>query len=326
MAFSAQTATDLNDILAKANTFFGGQGWTVNSFIDDASKYGGDVFTGKRLHLQKTMATEAGNVTVYANLRSANNQTVYEFGGTQASYKLTGIACNCSRGYDAGESWDYQPDSTNEYSASSVAGGANIRKTSAITCHFYSGTHSGAIIMTGTDQWYAVSFGVTNLGVPFYACSGGHQPNYSGDNYGWAKGMLTITGTSNNAQLYGSALWKEENSKWTHVATYSGITYLRSNSHAPPYPDTPSRYLIEATPDQYTGNPLLAPSAFVSTDQPSTYLPIVLMGNCPDITMVSMTNLDEAEVLTISSDEWVCYSVNNDPTYGNIQWGYAIKK
>ena len=173
MAFSVQTATDLNDILTKANTFFAAQGWTVNSFIDDASKYSGDVFTGKRLHIQKSLSSEAGNVTVYANLRSANNQNVYAYGGTNSNYRLTGIALNCSRGYDGGQSWDTQPSSTNHFTTSSVAGSAHLRTTSSIPCHFFSNDSFGAIIMEGTDQWYGTIWGVTSLGVPFYTCSGG---------------------------------------------------------------------------------------------------------------------------------------------------------
>jgi hypothetical protein len=325
MAFSEQTATDLNDILVRANTFFGADSWTINSFIDDSSKYGGDVFTGKRLHIQKDFTTDAGVVTCYANLRSANNQNVYEYEGTTGNALITGIACNCSRGYSGALSWDYQTLAINTHNALSEAGSANLRKTSTIKCHFFSGENSGAILMEGTDQWYAVVFGVTNLGVPFYACSGGYRAGDSSEVYGKSKTMLSSDGTSNNDSYFSSALYKEELGKWTYASSSVAMSGTRQINHQPAFSNI-AKDLFDTTPDTYTGNPILIPSHFVSTDETSTYIPLVDMGHCPDIAIVNMKNLQDEDVISIGADNWVCYFVNNDATYGSLEWGYALKK
>jgi hypothetical protein len=322
MAYLAQTATDLNDILTKANTFFSGQGWTVNKFEDDSSKYGGDVFTGKRLHIQKSLSSEAGNVTVYANLRSANNQNVYAYQGTSTNYRITGIALNCSRGYDGLQSWDTQPSRTNHYTTSSVAGSAHLRTTATIECRFFSNDSFGAIIMEGTDQWYGLIWGVTSLGVPFYACSGGQQTNWNTSNYAYSKSMLANQSTASSLRhIYGSALYKEETGKWTHVDS-NGFAPGDEGEHSAPYAIYPEE-LIDRTPDTYTGNPVLAPTDFMTTY--TTGAPFILMGNIPGVSLINMKNLQDGDEVTISSDVWSCYFVNNDATYGN-DWGYALLK
>ena len=60
MSYATGTYTSINDSLNKfaawaVNTGTGANDWTSNLLADDSDKYGGDVFTGRRFHLQKTI-------------------------------------------------------------------------------------------------------------------------------------------------------------------------------------------------------------------------------------------------------------------------------
>ena len=92
--------------------------------------------------------------------------------------------------------------------------------------------------------------------------------------------------------------------------------------HMTPYGMYPES-LVNSTPDQYTGNPILVPTEFMTTY--TTGAPYILMGNIPGVSLINMKNLEDGDEVSISSDDWSCYFVNSDPTYGN-EWGYALLK
>ncbi len=82
--------TQLIDIL---KTYFEARGWTTNLFEDYRLQYGGDAYTGKRFHTQKSI----GGHTRYLNLRSFKNQEIFTYNLVD---QHTGIGAIASTGYD----------------------------------------------------------------------------------------------------------------------------------------------------------------------------------------------------------------------------------
>ena len=351
MAYLQQTATDLNDILAKANTFFSGQGWTTR-IATDSSKYYGDVWVGTRLHLEKSIDTDIGAVVCYANLRSANNQQVYEADPTEdGNYNVTGIACYCSRGYNAGSAWDYQPTGPLGYDKwpsttwHSTGGVCHLRKTASIQCHFFSGTHSGAIVMEGVDQFFHCIFGVTDLGVPFWSTDGGANCNQdTTSEYKNSKSAFTMRTPANsnaighqgcfvNDAAKGVAnefIWRlcaSANMNSLNETTIGGrgamIGYSREDDNV-----SICNNLIKYNPDSSTANPLLVPlEAYTADDFESLYYAQpILLGTVPDAALISVKYLGDGSVIDIGSVSWVVFSCYPIYTFNTQYHGYAFRK
>lgn len=71
LASGGDVLTQLMDII---KTYVEARGWTTNLYEDYRWKYDGDDYTGKRLHIQKTI----DGIARYMNLRSFKNQEIYD--------------------------------------------------------------------------------------------------------------------------------------------------------------------------------------------------------------------------------------------------------
>lgn len=107
MAFSSGIATDQDDLLDKLRSFALGEGWTINSFINDTSTYNRASTSGKRLHISKN--------GMYFNFRSSDGANVFDAQTITGSssfwddWRLYGIAVNGSTGYSGASVWENQP-------------------------------------------------------------------------------------------------------------------------------------------------------------------------------------------------------------------------
>lgn len=371
MAYSNQTASDLNDILSRFNTFLLANGWTTR-IASDASEYNDPLFpsgfTGVRLHVEKDITTDIGVVTCYSNLRSCNNQKVIkkwrqnstESAQLNAGEKWTGIACYGSRGYNSGLSWDFQPTgplyetglSTDIYE-DSCAGVANLRKTGNISCHFFSGTHSAAIVMQGIDQYYFVSFGVTDLGIPFWCCSGGESAGVSTANYLKSKVGFHCRSVDNIGPIHHQGFYINGKDAFDDSATYiwrlctaSSFSTLYGASGKDPsggigygnWADVDdnclSQALIRLSPDPTTGNPLLAPMeayTAINNHTGGSYVSdLILLGSIPDMALVNIKYLGDASSIDIDGVTWKVFSQvtpfgGDYSNQNSLYYGYAMR-
>ncbi len=120
MTFQNGTLTGPDNAIDTLKLFLENDGWTVNLYETDNTTYktwSGLIGTGKRLHVQKTASD--GVTEMYFNFRSVNRGIIYEdhypYDTTKYNDRyiseVTGLGLYGSTGFDAEESWDYQPGS-----------------------------------------------------------------------------------------------------------------------------------------------------------------------------------------------------------------------
>jgi len=180
MAYQTGTYSGINDALTEWKDFLLAQGWTINDFSNDSSDYdAGPAFTGKRLHIQKTI----GSTTHYFNFRSCSGQRVFDY----SSYEpVTGICVNGSTGYNAGNTWDYQPGYTPYQYGESESGGGCVDKIVELGGnYFFSATATSATAVFTTDSTntdYRIMTIGDIEGRSIYSASGGYDATTNGTN------------------------------------------------------------------------------------------------------------------------------------------------
>lgn len=323
MAYQTGTYSGVNNALDLLRAWFVAQGWTVNSFIDDSSKYDGAVFTGKRLHVQKTI----GETTCYFNFRSAQSQQVFEDSqwGDIFSTDVTGICVNGSTGYNAGNTWDYQPGATVARYTSDTDSSGGCADALDITggdyFFFATGTTVTAVFTsTNTDSDYrAVTVGVIE-GRPMYASSGGGR-NYTGD-VDRSAYMMNIVGanvTTNHMAFFDGTAW------CNGVGVLGNITYsvggLAQWSAAASIGSNAYIILLN-TPEPFRGNAQLVPISPVCTQASSTvYYPL---GTLEGTFLINMENYSNEAEVTLGSSTYKLFNIRNgESTY---PWGMAFLK
>ena len=144
--YSTSTYTGVNNSLDQIRIFLLADGWTINSFVDDGSHYSfindGDTFTGKRLHVSKTI----NGTPVFINMRSAWDQGVLK-GSSTGGDPVNGICINGSTAYDGGDAWDLQENACTNPAYPDNSSGGNIDGILSGTgsFHFFLVTHIGHI-------------------------------------------------------------------------------------------------------------------------------------------------------------------------------------
>lgn len=114
---SASGGDVYTQLMAIVKTYVEARGWTSNLYEDYGLQYDGDIYMGKRLHIQKTIDT----IDRFINLRSFKNQRIF----MSTQYGLnTGIGMITSTAYDG---------ATRSVTLSSVVdrGGGTIRFNTA---------------------------------------------------------------------------------------------------------------------------------------------------------------------------------------------------
>ena len=315
MAYQSAVATDLNDLMSDAHTFFLANGWAVNAWADDAYKLAGDAWTGKRLNISKTL----GGTAVYVNLKNGNNQRVTTSSDTDA--RLKGVAMGMSTGYDAGSSYWY--DHQNADTHFPVAGGD---LDNSILTVFFSNDYMGAIGITSTWGWRFVVFGVTSQGLPFHMGSQMYRyqttvrPTYlyflepagythAGHNFGLRYDSTWLTGGyATDTDHYMS----------TVSAGQANFGYLRigGNSERSPY----KRLLDESRPVANVG-PFLLESTWLTRLTGERCMRSC--GNCPDVAFLNMNSLTDASQITVGGDDWRIFLVDSN---AGSDYGIALKE
>jgi len=327
MAYLNYTASGYNDALDNFQQWAVTNGWTSNSFIDDASYYEGSAFTGKRSHLQKTGG--AKSLTAYVNMRSATSQRVFsEDFSLNRQYITSGIAVNLSTGYNSGNTWDMQPGysqfSGETFSVGTMAGAANLPlETTSMDCHFFA-SNSGDTI-TGmfqsddeSDIYFGICFGFSSKGDYFCAGSQGGYSVSADNAYG-----LFNSGAGVNGGWFcdgtNQRRWGGEYGTWD---SYSGLSCYNRPSVTATANNVSEDYLVRYSVDGFLGNTALVPS-MVHTDDAISSRNIVPLGEIPGVKFVNMTNFSTLEDKTVGTDTYKLFRAKNGS--GNI-FGVAIEK
>lgn len=298
MAYSTGTYTGVNDALNKLAAWAVTNGWTQNDLSDDSEKYAGDTFTGRRAHLYKSI----NGLDVYMNLRSCENQRVWEYSGPY----VTGICINGSTAYIGGTHWDKQTNHTNHYgSTSSICGCVDDIITTGGTYHFFAtGTNITAVFETDStySDWRILSFGRIGS-VPYYAASGGHRYVNETTSYDARSSFLISSysaGDTGNWSFWDGTRWYR-----SYLYRYYGAEYVAT---APIDSYGISDALTDYSPDSFRGNVQLAPIIQFTTK--SLAFEQYHVGEYEGIKAVNMTNHSEGdEIVYGGGDTYKLFSI-----------------
>ncbi len=319
MAFSSGTllvggGDVLLQLIGIIKTFVEADGWTTNLFADDSDDYGGGPYTGKRLHIQKTIDGTAR----FMNLRSFKAQEVFSDTGV---VEETGIAAIASTGYNVANDWDKQPGYTSEPingGTVSLGCGAIDLPDDVLSYHLFS-QNSGNniyIVCQNSTGYTGILFGVTSTGNYFLSGS-----VLDGSSSLATNALLTRAIGSGSLTLR-----KSDDSAWVdwpgpQVGKSSLPRTISTNS-----PSTAEleysivSRLLEISPDNFKGNNPLIPS----------YMGIVATANDPDfvfagtvegIKYVNMLFVSSLTELIFGGDTYVLFRLyvaddSNDATVG----------
>lgn len=314
MAYQTGTFSGYNDALDIVRAFVAGlTAWTVDSFVDDSSKYSGDTFTGKRLHVHRG--------SEYFNFRSATNQVVFE--GT--AVPTSGIAMYGSRGYSGALSWDYQANGILNGSVESMGGHCNTMVDSG-TYYLFSDANEYAVTAlfesAYPDVFTKMTFGLTSYGQQMFACN---DLNLDVDYL-----FTHITASEQTNGEYSSGLFNSVISQWTtglDDETPANNTLIHPLSTVAT-DASPLRYAtntVTYSPNEVTGNPVFCPSHFWWYNTTGNYQ---YVGAVPDMYLTSMRYYTNGQEVTLpDSSVYVVFTNNySDEALGGKGAGIAIKK
>ena len=314
MGFQTGSYSNQNELLNLFAAWAVANGWTQNLLTDDSFRYGGDTFTGRRLHLQKTI----NGTDCYFNLRSTSNQRVYSYSGYDA---VTGICVNGSTGFDSGQSWDTQPGYTPYYYGQSTSSGGcvdAINETGGAYT-FYAQDDSLSMQILSQSTWgdnRFLTIGCTSLGAPIYSASGGTSNEFSTTNtYDDRSAYMGRSGgdgiPSAGAAVLLTAGWHVLDTYYTTGVSRrlkplvdvngTGAGVLTGASSVSPS--------IAYSPEPFRGNaplPVFAP--VVSQGSSSEFYPVGVLSS---IRFINMTNYSNGEEITVGSDTYKMYRIFN---------------
>ena len=180
-ALLAKDGDVYTQLMAIIKTYVEARGWTSNLYEDYGLQYDGDIYMGKRLHIQKTIDA----IDRFINLRSYKNQRIMNWTGYALS---TGIGMLTSTAYDG---------ATRSRTLSSVAdqGGGTIRFNSSLLYSFVGAT----VTVSGTTNYngnHTVTGVDPTIGKQWVEVSAAYVSNQSGTIVGnsWWDGMTGTTG------------------------------------------------------------------------------------------------------------------------------------
>lgn len=306
MAYSTGSYTGLNDALNLFAAWAVTNGWTQNYLADDPDKYSGDVFTGRRAHIYKSV----GGTDVYMNLRSCSNQRVYSASGYVF---VTGICVQGSTGWinDSGTTnWDIQTGYP-VFSGSIGACVDDLVPTGGTYYFFATDTNLTAVFESdNTDSdWKMFTIGTVG-GLPYFTASGGSPGNSSAGQYDdrsayRAKAYYGMTGVFNGTD------WMPIEGTNTDVppavraeTAFQNIVY--DGSLAGP--------ILANSPDSFRGNAQLAPSQVVAEKGIAGELFIV--GEVEGVKYINMSEYTNGQEIVYDSDTYKMFRIFNPCSNG----------
>jgi hypothetical protein len=313
--YETSSYTGLNNALEKLKDFIDSlTAWTVDDFDDDATKYAGDTFTGKRLHVHRG--------DEYFNFRSARNQQVFQ----GSTVQTLGIAMNGSRGYNGALTWDYQTGAILNASSQSIGGHCNAMMEGGGVYHFFADAEEKSVTAC-FESSYPNAFTKMTFGV----LSNGWQIFAANDLNTTLTFLFThITSSQQTTCNFSKAVFNPTLSLWTtgQDGATPGVNTLRSALTTTANTDGVLRYArntVIYSPSPLTGNPVMIPSHFSWFNNSSQYQ---YLGVIPDVNITSMRYYDNAQEITMpNSDVYIVFNNNySDTSLSGKGAGVAIKK
>ena len=319
MAFSSGTLLAsggdvLTQLMDAIRAFVSTAGWSENLYDDDSDDYGGGPYTGKRLHIQKTIDGTAR----FINLRSFEGQEVFSDTSTLVE---TGIAAIASTGYNVANAWDLQPGYTSDpinSAGNSLGCGAIDLPADAIAYWLFSQNSDDNIYLVcrNSTGYTGIMFGVTTTSNFFL--SGSCVAASGATNSNALLTRLDRQGVLALRKVDDSLWWEWPNNQvgtsavpLTH-STNSLSTFEEENSIA--------ARLLQSSPDNFKGNNPLIPS-YIGVVQGIFPARHQFAGTVEGVKYVNMKFLDSLTELTFSGDVYILFRMyaatdSNDATIG----------
>lgn len=272
-------------------------GYTTNLYDDDSSYYVSSTYhasggyTGKRLHMQKTI-----NGTVrYINIKSCLNIKPFGCDGTYApSYAVVdGLAIIGSTGFNGSLQWDYQPGYSVEGALTRSLGVCADEIPTDILNYYLVSADSGnnIYLLVKNDYGYVgFYFGVTSCGN--WVLGGSRGPD---DRYALYKYCLFLRSYSYpyNNYFYDdvAGLWISSTSIYLPFP-YIGSDYLAQN---------PASLLLYCSPDNFKGNSPLIPLYYDAIPSGGTKKSL---GILPGVKYINMQNIASLREEIYGADTW----------------------
>ena len=260
VAAGGDVYTQFMDIL---KAFCETAGWSTNLYADDSSYYvsntyyaSGAPYTGKRLHMQKTLSGTAR----YINLRTTQGQKVFRYDQYRV---ITGIAIQGSQGFDSGLAFDQQSGASSASGTNmTYSAGASVDDlpTDVLSYYLFS-YNNGDIIYSqlgNASGYVGFVFGTTSTGVYCVGGTGGYdtttsKPNnlrhgllYAGNNQS-SEGFVILSGTTWRAASYSSGYTLR-------------LPMITDTNKSTSIDDHPVNTLLYCSPDNFKGNAPLIPA------------------------------------------------------------------
>lgn len=312
MAYLQSTYSGVNDALNQMASFAVANGWAQNLLDDDASKYSGDVFTGRRLHIQKTI----NGKSCYFNLRSSSGQTCFSGYSGDVDCRVTGINCNGSTGFDSLEPWDQQPGFTNAVkdNPSKSAGGCVDAMVSGAIHMFSTDTSLSFAFQTNSiyEDFRFISVGLTTAGLPSFECSGGYATVPDGTyNYPARSGLLSRLSSTGDARgtmytggvVLGTGVWLVRHAMVAAGSSFApsgtlntlvdGTSLQLDGSYLEPF--------VAFSPEPFKGNAPLPDTLLTYKQATGVYVPL---GVLEGFHVINMTNYADGHQITMGSDNF----------------------
>jgi len=307
MAFLQTTYTSIaggggDSALDKWKSWLTTNGWTDNS--------SGPAF----LHVSKVI----NGVEVFFNF-AAGNTLVDPF--DQSVYAdVQGIIVNGSLSFDGGQPVMHQPGYTTvAYSAPPGTGdnfGGNLDNmiVGGGDCYFFA-TATTASAVFEIDSPYSnfveLTIGVTSLGLPYYASSGGSRDNYRDGGTRYAYMSLVDDGVSDYptgaGAVYDGTGWFTQ-SKQYGTQTWSLIPQIKASSDNLAGNGSTARFIVDNSPDGFRGNQpmaLCAPTVLKATT--TAYYPI---GTVEGVYFLNVTNYADGSSIVAGGSNYLVFAIN----------------
>jgi hypothetical protein len=354
MAYSSGTSTGPADLLDKLRLFLIANGWTVNKWDDDDTRYptpsgAGLDGDGKRLHVQKTAAD---STVMYFNLRSTVRGIPFGDRGTSGTLyagkfraEVTGLCLYGSTGYDGGLVWDLQPGGTLN---GALSWGVCMTElsTSAIPAYYFFEDGDTVIVLVeytaGKYQWF--TFGClekqgTYTGGQFFSGSlGTYEPSFKYLSAPTDQTMFLTTNYDSVGPGNGAVYLNVDSTAGWRASGYlggsgSGTGYksiifsgVRGNDGTKTSTNVANNSLVglffSRSPNFYNGLAPFAASYVLGKRSSGNFS---LLGWPKNIRHISVTNYNPAQEITLASDTWMIFPEHSkadaDPAVG-----FAVKK
>jgi hypothetical protein len=341
MSYETGTYSDMHDLLSKIRDFLNTNGWTINSFVADASgyqSYAGLDYTGaKRLHVQKT----AGDGTVmYFNLKAVTSGIIFSehvattsklyYGGKTRYYsEIRGIGINGSTGYSAEANWDKQPGYPNSGTGTDAIGACITEVPSSGSWSYFIFQNGDSVVVVAeidAGRYAYLGFGCltkscTYTGGQYYAASiNSYQPSYAAIYYGYnerppSKSAFFANLITTYPQNFGLYLNIESDAGWRHCGKEDNVTpddsehsfYIHLGGQSPYAKDETifivnfNNLVFSRSPNHFNGASILAPVYVFSKRENLRY---AYMGYPEGVRIINTNNHNSGDEFTLGSDTW----------------------